>query len=75
MSAAELRHVAEERQARGEREAADAPRRIIVYDVQDKTASAKLIASWGSDYMHLGKYGDTWLITNVLWQIPPQPAS
>jgi hypothetical protein len=52
---------------------ADAPRRIDVYDVLDKTASVKLTALWGSDYMLLAKQPDgRWLITHVLWQSPPR---
>jgi hypothetical protein len=52
---------------------ADAPKRIDVYDVLDKTASVKLTALWGSDYMLLAKQPDgRWLITHVLWQSPPR---
>ena len=51
----------------------DAPKRIDVYDVLDKTASVKLTAVWGSDYMLLAKQPDgRWLITHVLWQSPPR---
>ncbi len=42
-----------------------------VFDVQDQTASAKLTASWGTDYLLLAKVGDRWMITHVLWQSPP----
>src|SRR5215470_7351045 len=40
----------------------DAPKEIIIYEVLDHTASAKLSAAWGIDYMHLAKYGDIWMI-------------
>jgi hypothetical protein len=50
---------------------ADAPKEIIILDVQDQTAAAKLTAQWGTDYFHLAKYNGTWMITNVLWQTPP----
>ena len=33
-----------------------APKEITVYDVQNQTASAKLTAWWGTDYLLLGKY-------------------
>jgi len=46
----------------------DAPKEIIIYEVLDQTASAKLIAAWGIDYMHLAKYHDQWKIVHVLWQ-------
>ncbi len=50
----------------------DAPKEITIYEVLDHTASAKLTAAWGIDYMHLAKYGDRWLIVHVLWQTHPQ---
>ena len=51
---------------------ANAPKEITIYDVQDQTASAKLVAQWGTDYFHLAKYDGKWKIINVLWQSPPQ---
>ena len=52
----------------GKRADAESPREVNVYDVQDKTASAKVIAAWGTDYFHLAKIDGTWYIMNVLWQ-------
>jgi hypothetical protein len=49
----------------------DAPKEITIFDVQDQTASAKLVAAWGTDYFHLAKYDGKWMIVNVLWQSPP----
>ena len=46
----------------------DASKEIIIYEVLDHTASVKLIAAWGIDYMHLAKYYDQWKIVHVLWQ-------
>ena len=46
------------------------PKKIEVYDVLDKTASAKLTAWWGTDYILLTKVNDKWMITHVLWQSP-----
>lgn len=51
--------------------AADAPKEVIFYEVLDQTASVKLIAEWGIDYMHLAKYDGEWKIVNVLWQGHP----
>ena len=54
-----------------------APKRIELFDVQDQTASAKLTASWGTDYLLLGKYNGKWMISHVMWQGPhaaPPPA-
>ena len=49
---------------------AQSVREIIIYDVQDKTAAAKLTAVWGTDYFHLAKLDGKWYIMNVLWQSP-----
>ncbi|MEM8961147.1 MAG: nuclear transport factor 2 family protein [Acidobacteriota bacterium] len=50
---------------------ADAPKEVVIYEVLDKTASVKLVASWGIDYMHLAKLDGKWLIRNVIWQSHP----
>ena len=51
---------------------ASAPRTVQVLDVMDQTASAKLTAQWGIDYVLLAKYDGRWMITHVLWQnLPP----
>ncbi|MBL8169229.1 MAG: nuclear transport factor 2 family protein [Acidobacteria bacterium] len=52
---------------------ATAPKEITIFDVQDQTASAKLVAQWSTDYFHLAKYDGQWKIINVLWQsLPPK---
>lgn len=50
---------------------AGAPKEIVLYDVQDQTASAKLTAWWGTDYLLLAKERGRWMIIAVLWQSPP----
>ncbi|HJR33802.1 MAG TPA: nuclear transport factor 2 family protein [Gemmatimonadales bacterium] len=50
---------------------AGAPKDIRVFDVQDQTASAKLTAWWGTDYLLLAKEKGRWMIVQVLWQSPP----
>lgn len=45
---------------------------IVVYDVADQTASAKLTAWWGIDYLHLAKFDGKWMITDILYQTPPR---
>lgn len=45
---------------------------IVVYDVADQTAAAKLTAMWGMDYVHLAKFDGKWMITDILWQTPPR---
>lgn len=46
-------------------------KKVDVLDVLDQTASVKVTASWGVDYMLLGKYDGTWKISQILWQSPP----
>jgi len=46
-------------------------KKIEIYDVNSKTASAKLTAVWGIDYFHLGKVNGKWKIYNVIWQSTP----
>jgi hypothetical protein len=48
-----------------------APKVIEIFDVADQTASAKLTAMWGIDYLLLGKFDGRWMITHVMWQSPP----
>jgi hypothetical protein len=50
----------------------DAPKEVVVFDVADQTASAKVVAAWGIDYLHLAKYDGRWKIINILWQSPPK---
>jgi len=50
----------------------DAPKEVVVYEVSDQTASAKITAIWGIDYLHLAKYDGKWKIINILWQTPPK---
>jgi hypothetical protein len=47
------------------------PKEITLLDVSDQTASAKLRAWWGIDYLLLAKFDGKWMISHVLWQSPP----
>lgn len=71
MTFAQLIDVARAFNARGQVNAETAPREVVILDLLDQTASIKLVASWGIDYMHLAKYDGRWMIVNVLWQSPP----
>jgi hypothetical protein len=53
----------------------DAPKEVTILDVLDQTASVKLVAEWGVDYMHLAKFDGKWMIVNVLWQSPPKKSA
>ena len=46
-------------------------KKIDIYEVLDQTASAKVTASWGIDYLQLAKYEGRWKIINILWQAHP----
>jgi len=50
----------------------NSPKKIEIYDINSKTASAKLTAEWGIDYFHLGKVNGQWKIFNVIWQSMPE---
>jgi putative lumazine-binding protein len=52
--------------------AKDAPKEITIFEVLDKTATVKLVAEWGIDYMHLAKLDGKWMIVNVMWQSHPR---
>lgn len=42
---------------------------IVVLDVYENTASAKIIAKDWIDYIHLVKWNNEWKIVNVLWEM------
>ena len=44
--------------------------KVEIYDVQDQTASGKITAWWGTDFILLEKVKDKWMIRMVLWQGP-----
>ena len=46
-------------------------KKVDIYEVLDQTASAKVTASWGIDYLQLAKYEGRWKIINILWQAHP----
>jgi hypothetical protein len=50
---------------------ANPTKEVVVYEVLDQTASVKVNAYWGSDYMLLAKQNGQWMITHILWQGPP----
>jgi len=50
---------------------ANAPKEVIVLDVQDQTAAAKVKAYWGTDYFLMAKYDGHWMIRHIMWQDPP----
>ena len=71
MSFAEMNAYANNFKKSGKTTPASAPRQVDIFEVADQTASAKVTAWWGIDYLHLAKYNDKWMIVNVMWQEPP----
>ena len=71
MSYAELINVAKTFNAKGNVNAETAIKQVTILDMANQTASAKLVAMWGIDYMHLAKYDGRWMIVNILWQSSP----
>jgi phage tail sheath protein FI len=49
---------------------ANPTKEVVVYEVLDQTASVKVKAYWGSDYILLAKQNGQWMITHILWQGP-----
>ena len=48
----------------------DAPKSVVVLDIMNSIAAAKVTAWWGVDYILLAKQGDKWMIEQVLWEGP-----
>jgi hypothetical protein len=46
----------------------DSPNRVELLDIESETATAKVYAEWGIDYLHLVKKDGNWQIINILWQ-------
>ena len=51
--------------------AGDRQQDVIVLDVFENAASAKVIASTWIDYLHLSRFNGRWVIVNVLWEMKP----
>jgi len=50
----------------------DAIKKVVVLDISEHTASGKVYAWWGLDYILLSRQGNKWMIEQVLWEGPPQ---
>jgi hypothetical protein len=51
---------------------ATAPKEVILFEVLDQTAAVKVVAWWGSDYLHLARVDGRWMIQHVMWQTAPR---
>ena len=54
---------------RREREPSARAYELTVLDVFDGIATVKLLSAWYMDYLHLARFGDRWLIVNVLYAV------
>jgi hypothetical protein len=61
--------------ARGRPVPASAPRVVALFEVLDQTAAAKVVAWWGTDFLHLARINGRWMITQVIWQSPRKAGS
>ncbi|WP_439129317.1 nuclear transport factor 2 family protein [Polaribacter sp.] len=72
MTHTQLSNLAANWNKNGDRITEKTPKEIIIFDINSKTASAKLIAAWGLDLFHLAKINNQWKIMNVIWQSIPE---
>ena len=70
MSALALTQFTREK-ARSPTPATERQQDVIVLDVFENAASAKVIASAWIDYLHLSRFNSRWVIVNVLWEMKP----
>lgn len=70
MTRAELMTLAANWNKDKKRPIASYPKEVVVFDVLNQTASAKVTATWGVDYMHLARHEGRWKILNIVWQEP-----
>jgi len=72
MTFAEMLDYVRKVKARGRAVPESAPRQVSLFEVLDQTAAAKVVAWWGTDFLHLAKIDGRWMITQVIWQTPPR---
>ena len=72
MSYAEMLDYVRQVKASGRTPPASAPRQVSALEVLDQVAAAKVVAWWGTDFLHLAKIDGRWMITQVIWQSPPK---
>jgi hypothetical protein len=72
MSYAQMLDYVRQVKASGRSTPASAPREVVLLEVLDQIAAAKVVAWWGTDYLHLAKIEGRWMITQVIWQSPPK---
>ena len=71
MSYQQLHDLSKKWNSKGNRASADSPKKITIYEINDKTAIGKIEAVWGFDYFQLAKVDNKWKILNIIWQSYP----
>ena len=72
MSFDRLINLAKRWNAKGDRVNAESPREVVVLEVSDKIAVAKVTAVWGIDYLNMVKTNEGWKSINIIWQSKPK---
>ena len=72
MSYAQMLDYVRKVKASGRTTPASAPRDVVLLEVLDQVAAAKVVAWWGTDFLHLARIDGRWMITQVIWQSPPR---
>lgn len=58
----------------GSRTPPDQRRRdVTILDIYGNAASVKAVMSGWVDYLHIARWGERWVIVNVLWELTPDP--
>lgn len=71
MSYQQLHSLSKKWNSEGNRASTDSPKKITIYEINDKTAIGKIEAVWGIDYFQLAKVDNKWKIFNIIWQSYP----
>ncbi len=45
---------------------------VTIFDIYGDVATAKVVMSDWTDYLHLAKWNGEWKIVNVLWELTPE---
>lgn len=72
MTFTQLSNLASKWNKSGKNATEKSPKKIEIFDVNSKIATAKLTAEWGIDLFHLAKVNNQWKIVNVIWQSQPK---
>ena len=57
---------------KGDKANKNSVRKVVILEVSDKIAVAKVTAVWGIDYLNMVKTKDGWKSINIIWQSKPK---